>query len=89
MRMGVWVYENGGLVDENGGLGIWEWGFGYMGGDILLGASSNWTAEEFISVLHLETMDLPFPQYLISDPWQNGHLDISLFKLAKHSTEAD
>jgi hypothetical protein len=31
MRMGVWVYENGGLVDENGGLGIWKWEFGYMG----------------------------------------------------------
>jgi hypothetical protein len=30
-------------------------------------------------VFHLETMDLPFPQCLISDPWRNGHLDISLY----------
>ena len=29
---------------------------------------------ESISVFNLETMDLPFPQCLISDPWQNGHL---------------
>jgi hypothetical protein len=31
-----------------------------------------------ISVFHLETMDLPFPECLISDPWRNGHLDISI-----------
>ena len=31
-----------------------------------------------ISPFHLETMDLPFPQCLISDPWRDGHLDISL-----------
>jgi hypothetical protein len=37
------------------------------------------------SVFHLETMDLPFPKYLISDPWQNGHLDILLFTINLHT----
>jgi hypothetical protein len=30
-------------------------------------------------MFHLETIDLPFPQCLISDPWRDGHLDILLF----------
>ena len=46
-------------------------------------------ADPFPCFMHLETMDFPFPQCLISDPWRDGHLDISLFKLAKHATEAD
>jgi hypothetical protein len=41
-----------------------------------------------ISVFHLETMDLPFPQCLISDPWQNGHLDISLCIMTPSSSSS-
>ena len=36
-----------------------------------------------------ETMDLPFPQYLISDPWKNSQFGSFTIQTGKCSTGTD